>query len=98
MKAFLDVPTRIRDINQRLNYLSEIAELLRITLKYVRLELVWQPPRKRFLYFFLLFFNSSSFTCSNSERHSTNLEWGIIALIAVEILFEVLHFVERHLL
>ncbi|XP_032233979.1 required for meiotic nuclear division protein 1 homolog isoform X2 [Nematostella vectensis] len=32
-----------------------------------------------------------------SERHSFTLEWGIIALIAIEVLFEIVHLVETHL-
>jgi uncharacterized Rmd1/YagE family protein len=35
MTNFLEAPKRTRDINQRLTYLSDIAELLRITLRSV---------------------------------------------------------------
>ncbi|EGD81463.1 hypothetical protein PTSG_02181 [Salpingoeca rosetta] len=56
--AFLDVTSRRRLCNERLNYHSELAELLRITL---------------------------------SEQHSTKLEWYIIGLIAVEVMFELYH-------
>ncbi|KXJ27923.1 required for meiotic nuclear division protein 1 homolog [Exaiptasia diaphana] len=32
-----------------------------------------------------------------SERHSNTLEWGIIALIAIEVIFEIIHLVETHI-
>ncbi|XP_031551454.1 required for meiotic nuclear division protein 1 homolog [Actinia tenebrosa] len=31
-----------------------------------------------------------------SEKHSFNLEWGIIVLIAIEIVFEIIHLIENH--
>ncbi|KAK5685849.1 hypothetical protein LTS10_001962 [Elasticomyces elasticus] len=54
----LDVGSRIKTLNERLDYANEIAAVLRERL---------------------------------SEKHSTELEWLIIALISIEVAFGILH-------
>ena len=54
----LDTNIRVKELNEKMNYAQEIADVLREAL---------------------------------SERHGTRLEWIVIILIAVEIMFNVLH-------
>lgn len=54
----LDTNIRVKELNEKMNYAQEIADVLREAL---------------------------------SERHGTRLEWIVITLIAVEIMFNILH-------
>lgn len=65
VQVALDVKERRQELNVSLDYITEVAELVRITLE---------------------------------ERHSHRLEWGIIMLIVLEVLFEFIHLSERYML
>ncbi|XP_053375716.1 required for meiotic nuclear division protein 1 homolog [Mercenaria mercenaria] len=63
MILYLSIPKRIKVLNERLNYCSEILQL---------------------------------FSSQLNDQHHVRLEWIIIILILIEVVFECVHYVEKY--